>query len=268
MLRGKIYNFLIGRKIELRVNAELEERLPEAINVCIAERYAQKEQDIKNAELNLLRRLNKSREYRIMLRDYQSELREREKALDARDANLDVREKNIKDIVLRQFYDKQSELEARESRIKEYETALRRTELTLLDWFKRVDRKEAEIYEEISSEISRVKDHPVKIDGYSFEVFVSKYMEKKGFTDVTITQKSNDFGADILASKDGVSYVVQCKCYSSSVGIEAVQEVYAAKGHYNSHVAIVATNNVFTKAAKTLADELKVVLWDCLDLSE
>lgn len=33
------------------------------------------------------------------------------------------------------------------------------------------------------------------------------------------------------------------------------------------HVAVVATNNVYTKAAKTLAAELKVVLWDCIDLS-
>lgn len=46
-----------------------------------------------------------------------------------------------------------------------------------------------------------------------------------------------------------------------------MQQIYAAKEHYDAHVAIVVTNSVYTKAAKILADELNVVLWDCEDVS-
>ena len=83
------------------------------------------------------------------------------------------------------------------------------------------------------------------------------------YENVEVTQKSGDYGADILAEKNGIRYVFQCKYYTSAVGIAAVQQIYAAKDFYNTHVAVVVTNNVFTKAAKTLANELKVILWDC-----
>lgn len=76
------------------------------------------------------------------------------------------------------------------------------------------------------------------------------------------TQKSGDYGADVIAEKDGIKYVFQCKYYTTQVGIEAVQQIYAAKDFYSAHVAIVVTNSVFSKAAKVLARELGVVLWD------
>ena len=88
-------------------------------------------------------------------------------------------------------------------------------------------------------------------------------LQKNGYENVYVTQRSNDYGADILAEKDGVKYVFQCKYYTSMVGIEAVQQIYSAKDYYDAHIAVVVTNNVFTKAAKSLAKELKVILWDC-----
>ena len=96
---------------------------------------------------------------------------------------------------------------------------------------------------------------------------MANILRTHSYQNVEVTQKSQDYGADIVATKDGIKYVVQCKRYTSMVGIEAVQQVYAAKAHYNAHVAVVAASTVFTKAAKTLAQELNVVLWDCFDLS-
>ena len=46
-----------------------------------------------------------------------------------------------------------------------------------------------------------------------------------GFSDITITPASNDFGVDILAKYNGVLYAFQCKRYSSNVGVHAVHEI-------------------------------------------
>ena len=40
-----------------------------------------------------------------------------------------------------------------------------------------------------------------------------------------MTQGSHDYGGDIIAIKDQIKYVIQCKKYSSPVGIDAVQQV-------------------------------------------
>ena len=47
------------------------------------------------------------------------------------------------------------------------------------------------------------------------------------------------------------------------VGIDAVQQVCGAKIHYGAHVGVVASNSVFTHAAKILAEEAGIFLWDC-----
>ena len=48
----------------------------------------------------------------------------------------------------------------------------------------------------------------------------------------------------------------------SPVGNAAIQEALAGKVYYNCHVAVVLTNNYFTKAAKELGMKSGVVLWD------
>ena len=63
------------------------------------------------------------------------------------------------------------------------------------------------------------------------------------------------WGGDILAEKEQVKYVIQCKRYDSSVGVSAIQEVIGSRSVYNCHVGIVATNNYFTKPAVLLAEK-------------
>ncbi len=93
-------------------------------------------------------------------------------------------------------------------------------------------------------------------------------LESNGFTRVRITKASNDYGADVLAEKDGVKYAIQCKRYSNPVGITAVQEVIASKAMYNCHVAVVLTNSTFTKSAIELAQKNGVLLWDKAKLAK
>lgn len=101
-----------------------------------------------------------------------------------------------------------------------------------------------------------------EINGYEFEELSKEILLKNGFNNVEITKKSNDFGVDLIGIKDGVKYSVQCKKYSSQVGLKAVQEVIASKSMNRSHVAVVLTNNYFTKGAKELAEKNNVLLWD------
>ncbi len=101
-----------------------------------------------------------------------------------------------------------------------------------------------------------------ELDGYEFEEISKEILLKNKFNNVELTKRSSDFGVDLTAEKDGVKYAIQCKKYSSQVGLKAVQEVIASKSMNQSHVAVVLTNNYFTKGAIELAEKNNVLLWD------
>lgn len=100
------------------------------------------------------------------------------------------------------------------------------------------------------------------MDGFDFEKYTGKLLKANGFTKVEVTQCSSDFGVDVIAYKDEIKYAIQCKKYSPPVGIKAVQEVIGSKAMNDCHVAVVLTNNTFTKSAKELAEKNNVLLWD------
>ncbi len=97
-------------------------------------------------------------------------------------------------------------------------------------------------------------------DGHEYEYFVAEYLRRTGYSQVTVTRGSNDYGIDVLATKDGIRYAVQCKYYSSPVNLKAVQEAVAGAPYYGCSVAMVVTNNTFTKSAVTLANANGVIL--------
>lgn len=101
-----------------------------------------------------------------------------------------------------------------------------------------------------------------EMEGHDFEYYCADLLRRAGFQEVEVTKGSGDFGADILAEKDGVSYAIQCKCYDTVVGVHAVQEIYAGRDYYGRMVAAVMTNQYFTEPAVTLARRLNVMLWD------
>ena len=103
---------------------------------------------------------------------------------------------------------------------------------------------------------------PDRMEGLEFEEYCACLLEGAGFYDVEVTAKSGDYGVDILASKDMVTYAIQCKIYSEPVGIKAVQEVYTGRDYYDRMVGAVLTNQYFTRAAINSAQKLKILLWD------
>lgn len=110
---------------------------------------------------------------------------------------------------------------------------------------------------DILSMIDNMSSH-----GLDFERFSVELLSKNGFKNVKQTQGSGDYGIDVLAEKDGITYAIQCKCYSSTVGNKAIQEAYSGKDFYKCMVAVVFTNNYFTKAAVETAKQNNVLLWD------
>lgn len=100
------------------------------------------------------------------------------------------------------------------------------------------------------------------MEGHDFEVFCAELLRKRGFLDVSVTKGSGDYGVDILAEKDGITYAIQCKRYDTPVGVKAVQEAYAGRDYYDRMVGAVLTNQYFTTPAVEAAQKLKILLWD------
>lgn len=111
------------------------------------------------------------------------------------------------------------------------------------------------------SESKEIDEVDNDMDGFDFEKYTGKLLKANGFNKVEVTQCSSDFGVDVIAYKDDIKYAIQCKKYSSPVGIKAVQEVIGSKAMNDCHVAVVLTNNTFTKSAKELAEKNNVLLW-------
>lgn len=106
------------------------------------------------------------------------------------------------------------------------------------------------------------------MDGHQFEYFCADTLKKNGFINVEVTQGSGDHGIDVLAEKDGITYAIQCKCYSSNIGNAAVQQAHTGKSLYRKDIAVVMTNRYFTSQATEEANSLGVKLWDRDKLNE
>ena len=100
------------------------------------------------------------------------------------------------------------------------------------------------------------------MEGHEFEYYCAELLKKCGFQEVQVTRGSGDYGIDVLAEKDGITYAIQCKCYTAPVGVKAVQEAYAGRDYYDRMVGVVLTNQYFTQPAVEAARKLKILLWD------
>lgn len=101
-----------------------------------------------------------------------------------------------------------------------------------------------------------------EMEGHDFEYFCAELLEKQGFIEVEVTRASGDFGVDILAEKDGVTYAVQCKRHTAPVGVEAVLCTYGGLAYYERMVGVIMTNQYFTAPAVEAAKKLRILLWD------
>lgn len=103
--------------------------------------------------------------------------------------------------------------------------------------------------------------HADYMDGTTFEHFVAEVLRVNGYG-VQHVGGVGDFGADLVITGPAGRSVVQVKRYSGNVGVDAVQQAAAARAHYGTAGAIVATNSYFTSQAVMLARSNGVELWD------
>lgn len=96
-------------------------------------------------------------------------------------------------------------------------------------------------------------------NGRDFEFLIKEQLENYGYT-ISLTPITGDQGVDIIATRNGQKYAIQCKSYSGQVGNAAVQEVIAGKIFYDCDYACVITNSNFTPSAYQLAAKAGVIM--------
>lgn len=103
------------------------------------------------------------------------------------------------------------------------------------------------------------------MEGEEFEEFLQYKFKKLGYK-AKLTSVTGDYGADLILTRKGETFVVQAKRYSSNVGVAAVQEVVASMKYYEADKGIVVTNSRYTSAAEKLATVNEIDLWDRDDI--
>ena len=98
-----------------------------------------------------------------------------------------------------------------------------------------------------------------------FEGFCAEELRQAGWN-ARVTLQSRDQGVDVVADKNHVRVVLQCKLYTGPVGNKAVQEAAAGRTHERADYGVVVTNNRYTSAAEQLAATNGVLLLHYRDL--
>ena len=122
----------------------------------------------------------------------------------------------------------------------------------------------AAIDREVASHLGGLVDEfaegdPEGLSPAAFEAHCARILANAGWAART-TALTGDQGADIIAEKDGLRLIVQCKLLARPAGNKAVQEAHAAKTHFGARHAAVVTNADFTRAARDLAATTGVLL--------
>ena len=131
------------------------------------------------------------------------------------------------------------------------------------------ERKKQEAEEREREQLRKEYQYGYREDmtGYEYEKYCADLFRYFSLT-AKATKKSGDFGADVIAEKDGIKIAVQCKKWNGSVGFDAVKEVYTAKAIYKADYAFVITNSYFSQAAKRASGNLGVILIRHPDLED
>ncbi len=137
-----------------------------------------------------------------------------------------------------------------------------------------LDKERATILRHISQRVALAAENrpklvtvPAEMTGAEFETFCAERLRASGW-EVWLTPPSGDQGVDVIAEKNAVRVVLQCKLYSNPVGNKAVQEIAAGRIHQQAHHGAVVTNGTYTTSAKQLAATNGIRLLHHTDLSQ
>jgi len=98
------------------------------------------------------------------------------------------------------------------------------------------------------------------MDGARFEDWLASFFRARGYRVETTPEQATT--AWISSWRKTSQDRGPGKTVERSVGVTAIQEVYAGKTLYGADAAMVVTNSRFTDDARRLAKSTGVVLWD------
>ena len=131
---------------------------------------------------------------------------------------------------------------------------------------KKLEKRRAAIAQQIEDRVAQAAANqpaqhtlPPNPTPVEFEIFCAEQLRQSGW-DAQVTKGSGDQGVDVIATKNGVRVILQCKLYSKPVGNKAVQEAAAGRLHEGAHHAAVVSNSAYTPAAEQLARTTGVML--------
>jgi restriction system protein len=103
----------------------------------------------------------------------------------------------------------------------------------------------------------------LSITWLEFELLVGEALRRRGYSVRETGKNGPDGGIDLIARKDGETYVVQCKQWRSvQVGVPVVRELYGAMAAEGAVGGFVVTSGTFTKPARDFAAGRNVQLVD------
>ena len=70
----------------------------------------------------------------------------------------------------------------------------------------------------------------------SFERLICRLISAEGFTGARVVGQSNDHGADIIASRNGVRWIFQAKHWNKPVGMTVIDETLRAAQIYKAKI--------------------------------
>lgn len=94
-----------------------------------------------------------------------------------------------------------------------------------------------------------------RMHGLEFEEYLRHLLSAQGYEKVAVTPSQGDFGADLIAYKDGRKYAVQAKRSRGLIGVDAIYQVLGGKAEYDAQETMVVTNSFFSSAAQSLASK-------------
>lgn len=101
-----------------------------------------------------------------------------------------------------------------------------------------------------------------KMDWEDYEELIKQVFVAKGYNVERIGGHGSDGGIDLVVKKKNERSMVQCKRYSSNVGVKIIREMYAVGLHHGFKKVYIYTTANFTKEAYVFAKGKNLVLYN------
>ena len=100
-----------------------------------------------------------------------------------------------------------------------------------------------------------------------FERMICRLVLAEGFSGARVVGQSNDHGADVIASRNGVRWIFQAKYWNRPVGVDVIDDTLRAAQTYNAKIPVIVSKSGFDAKAlehqrNLLASGIPLQLWD------